>query len=76
MPRTKAPCKDCEERFVGCHGTCEKFLEYSKIHQAELERDYKERHLTNAINNLNYGSALRHEDNREPMKHGRKPKYR
>lgn len=24
----QAPCKDCEERQVGCHSTCEKYAEY------------------------------------------------
>lgn len=76
MPQTKPPCKDCPDRAVGCHGYCEKFLEYSKIHMAEIERDNRERYLTNAINNLNYSSALKHENNKEPMKHGRKPKRR
>lgn len=22
------PCKDCEERFVGCHSQCEKYKEW------------------------------------------------
>ena len=25
-----APCKDCKDRHVGCHGKCEKYLEYKK----------------------------------------------
>lgn len=24
----KPPCKDCKDRSVGCHGTCEKYKEY------------------------------------------------
>lgn len=23
-----APCKDCPDRYVGCHGNCEKYKEY------------------------------------------------
>lgn len=23
------PCKDCQERQLGCHSTCEKYLEYN-----------------------------------------------
>jgi hypothetical protein len=26
----KAPCKDCPNRKVGCHSTCEKYLDYRK----------------------------------------------
>lgn len=25
-----APCKDCLDRYIGCHGKCEKYLEYKK----------------------------------------------
>jgi hypothetical protein len=25
-----APCKDCPDRFVGCHSTCEKYIQYKK----------------------------------------------
>ena len=25
-----SPCKDCTERQVGCHSTCEKYLEWNK----------------------------------------------
>lgn len=25
-----APCKDCEDREVGCHAGCEKYLAYKK----------------------------------------------
>lgn len=34
----KNPCKDCTERVLGCHGTCEKYRGYRK----ELE-DQKEK---------------------------------
>lgn len=31
-----APCKDCEERDVGCHATCAKYSAWQKKHIAEL----------------------------------------
>ena len=27
-----APCKDCTERTVGCHSTCEGYMEYKIKH--------------------------------------------
>jgi hypothetical protein len=24
----KAPCKGCEERYVGCHSKCRKYIDY------------------------------------------------
>jgi hypothetical protein len=36
--KTAPPCKDCTERVLRCHSTCEKYKEWNK---ANLER-YKE----------------------------------
>ena len=33
-------CKDCQEREIGCHGSCERYSE-----RVEKFRDYKRRHL-------------------------------
>ena len=33
-----APCKDCADRFVGCHATCEKYNQYS-IKNERLKRE-------------------------------------
>lgn len=24
----KTPCKDCTDRYIGCHGECELYLDY------------------------------------------------
>lgn len=41
--RVKAPCKDCPDRKVKCHSSCEKYKEYreylDKIHQAMTAED-------------------------------------
>lgn len=31
----QAPCKDCADRKLGCHSTCEKFKTYEKQRDAE-----------------------------------------
>ena len=36
-----APCKDCKDRAIGCHGTCEKYSEYRKQREKERELRYK-----------------------------------
>lgn len=41
------PCKGCESRFVGCHATCQKYIEIKEAHEKELERI---RHLANIQN--------------------------
>lgn len=39
-----APCKDCEDRFVGCHSTCTEYQKYKKDisdfnYQVKLSRE-------------------------------------
>ena len=31
-------CKNCNERAVGCHATCEKYLTEKEQHEADKER--------------------------------------
>lgn len=40
MTRPKAPCENCPDRRVGCHGTCEKYIAFQT---AQLERTEKRR---------------------------------
>ena len=39
MRQPEAPCKGCEDRFIGCHGLCEKYIEFT--HLSELWRKEK-----------------------------------
>lgn len=36
----KKTCKDCKDRFVGCHGTCTYYIERSKRHEKRREERY------------------------------------
>lgn len=31
-------CRDCSERRMGCHGSCERYLAEKAAHEAERER--------------------------------------
>lgn len=42
----KAPCKDCPDRQVGCHSTCEKYIEFKK----EADEQRQERIARSEIN--------------------------
>ena len=35
----KSPCKDCPDRVLGCHGTCERYAAFKQ----RLEEMYKRR---------------------------------
>ena len=26
----KGPCRDCKDRVIGCHSTCDKYLDYTE----------------------------------------------
>jgi len=33
MDGIDAGCKDCADRYVGCHGKCEKYLKWKENHK-------------------------------------------
>ena len=36
-----APCKDCKDRHIGCHGTCDRYKKYrSKIQKAKWTKKH------------------------------------
>ena len=39
----KAPCKDCPDRYLGCHGTCEKYREYKERHAEEAAANQQQK---------------------------------
>ena len=34
----KPPCKNCCDRNIGCHGRCEKYLEFKKYNDERLKQ--------------------------------------
>ena len=40
--RITNPCKECDKRQVGCHGSCEEYKDYIERRRAELERIHAE----------------------------------
>lgn len=49
----KVPCKDCTERTLNCHSTCERykqFFEENEKRKAELLESHR---LTNTLNGYN-----------------------
>lgn len=39
-----SPCKDCEDRVLYCHSTCEKYAEFKKERKAICEAMKKSEH--------------------------------
>lgn len=43
------PCKGCEERIVGCHSTCERYIEWKALVDLEREARNIESSISNQI---------------------------
>jgi hypothetical protein len=54
--RTQNPCykdgHDCPNRCVGCKTGCEKWIEWTEIHKAEKEAEFKAKGQTMAADNF------------------------
>ena len=44
-----APCKNCPDREIGCHSKCNKYSEFRKKRDEELDRKRKEDDVAYAI---------------------------
>lgn len=68
----KVPCRDCKERHVGCHSSCEQYKEYQTKYKEECEKMAQEKMINGIINDLNYLSSVKDRSRQpEPLKHGR-----
>ena len=47
-----APCKDCTDRFVGCHANCSEYLEWAELARSIREAKRRDEHLRSAVNEL------------------------
>ena len=47
MSKTELPCKDCDERYVGCHSRCPEYLSWRADRDENLKkiREVKELEL-------------------------------
>lgn len=34
-----APCKECPNRYIGCHGKCEKYIQFQKDNEKSKEKE-------------------------------------
>lgn len=44
-----APCKNCPDRKIGCHSKCNKYSQFRKERDEELDRKRKEDDVAYAI---------------------------
>lgn len=41
----KPPCYECQDRTVGCHGKCEKYISWNKEHEKIRDAAHHEKQL-------------------------------
>ncbi len=55
----KAPCKECGEREIGCHGKCELYRRYKLRRNAESAYAYRIKKREEAANDALFESCQR-----------------
>ena len=70
------PCKDCPDRHIKCHASCERYLEYKKKNNEERQKDYKERLVTMQLYEMEQERKRKSSTAQRPssLKHGMKKK--
>lgn len=44
-----SPCKDCEDRTVGCHGSCERYKRYTEEQERIRDLMHQDLEFTRAM---------------------------
>ena len=57
--RNDNPCRDCTERIIGCHSTCNRYSEWSAEHKRQKDEIRRKRDEHNAVNNYSYAAGER-----------------
>ena len=75
MGKLQCPCKDCPDRHIKCHASCERYGQYCKLNNEKRDKDYKDRLIGMQL----YEMHLERNKNlvsNQPLsiKHGRKKK--
>lgn len=48
----KSPCKECEDRILGCHADCERYKEFQKDRE-QIRKNRKAQHDYDSLNFMN-----------------------
>ena len=57
MADNKAPCRDCKDREIGCHSTCERYKEFTEVNERRKEEIRKDKEVNNIITGYNKAKA-------------------
>lgn len=57
MLSSSIPCRNCKDRKVGCHSTCERYKEFTEINEKRKEEIRQDKEINNLINGYNKAKA-------------------
>lgn len=57
MIDNKVPCRNCKDRVLGCHSTCERYKEFAEINEQRKEEIRKDKEVNNVIKGYNKAKA-------------------
>ena len=55
-------CRDCTERHINCHATCERYKAEKAVHEAKHEAEYREKLKQRDVNSYILGSIQKLKD--------------
>ena len=53
------PCRDCQDRAVGCHGSCEKYKEAKSTYEKQVIEYKKAEKLEDLVDDFKITSVIR-----------------
>lgn len=57
MAQCKSPCKNCGDRFVGCHSTCERYQQFFVLNEQRKAENDRNREVDNVLRGYNKGKT-------------------
>lgn len=55
MSDSKCPCRNCLDRYVGCHSNCVRYVDWKQQHDVELDNIREQKNLDNLLFNNQSG---------------------
>lgn len=64
MVKLLSPCMDCYDRYIGCHGICDRYKAYTEANEKLKESIRKQKFVHNSIKDMHKEQYERYKRNR------------
>ena len=64
MVKPLAPCMNCSDRHIGCHGICDRYKAYTEAHEELKESIRKQKFVHNSLKDMHKEQYARYLRNR------------